>query len=403
MYDVIVVGARCAGAPAAMLLARAGYRVLMVERSTFPKDTLSTLYIHQPGVSLLNRWNVLSEVVNTGCPPIDKVRYTTADIRLEGCSWPSEGLRCAYAPRRHLLDSILARVAVDSGVEFRENCSVNDLVFDEDRVVGVRLRSATGREFTERAMLTVGADGMRSTVAAKVAAPLVVEDPTLSCAYYTYWSDLPPNFELYEAPGHWVGTVPTNDGATLVAAYFPQERFVNVRGDAMNALLTEVEHTAPEVREQMSGGRRIERLYGTGDQRNFFRKAAGPGWVLIGDAGHHKDSITARGITDAFFQAQLLADCIGDCLHDPDGLHTALERFTVQRSDALMADYRNTLKTARLNPLEHRLEMLRAIATSADLTDRYFSTMSGVCPIDEFVTPELLDLMEAREVMSRET
>ncbi|MFE9466664.1 NAD(P)/FAD-dependent oxidoreductase [Streptomyces virginiae] len=396
-YDVIVVGARCAGAPAAMLLARAGYRVLMVERGTFPKDTLSTLYIHQPGVAALARWGLLPAVRDTGAPALDHVRYTHGDIRLEGCSWAADGQRAAYAPRRYLLDPILARGAVDAGVEFRENCAVSDLVFDGDRVVGVRLGAAAGGA-VERATLVIGADGMRSTVATKAGAPMIAEDPTSTCAYYSYWSGLRPGFRLFDTPGHWVGTVPTNDGATLVAGYFPQEQFRSVRGDALNALLTNVEKTAPELREEMAAGARLERVYGTGDQRNFFRQAAGPGWALIGDAGHHKDSITARGITDGFFQAQLLTDCIGDGLHDPDRLRAALHAFAERRLEALMPEYHATLKTARLDPPPHHVELLRAIATSGDLTDRYFSTLSGVCPIDEFVTPELLDLMEEMEM-----
>jgi flavin-dependent dehydrogenase len=396
VYDVIVVGARCAGAPAAMLLARAGYRVLMVERSKFPRDTLSTLYIHQPGVALLARWGVLPSVVATGCPAIDKVSYSVAGLRLEGASWPADGQPAAYAARRYLLDPLLAQAAVDAGAEFRQGCSVHDLVYEDDRVVGVRLSSGGGAETVERARLVIGADGMRSTVAAKVDAKMVIEDPTLTCAYYSYWSDLPAEFRLYEIPGHWMGTVPTNDGATLVAGYFPQAQFADVRGDALNALLALVERMAPEVRDQMGAGRQLERLRGTGDQRNFFRQAAGSGWALIGDAGHHKDSITARGITDAFFQAQLLVDRIGDGLQEPDRLHTALECFAAERTDALIADYQATLKTARLDPPEHQLEMLRVIATSAELTDRYFSTLSGACPIDEFVTPELLDLMDAQ-------
>ncbi|MFH8470699.1 NAD(P)/FAD-dependent oxidoreductase [Streptomyces sp. NPDC017991] len=396
MYDVIVVGARCAGAPAAMLFARAGYRVLLVERSTFPRDTLSTLYIHQPGVALLHRWGVLPAVVGTGCPAIDKVSYSVAGLRLEGASWPAEGQPAAYAARRHLLDPILAQAAVDAGAEFRDGCTVRDLVYDGDRVAGVRLSTGGGAETVERARLVVGADGMRSTVAAKVDAKTEIEDPTLTCAYYSYWSDLPAQFRLYEIPGHWMGTVPTNDGATLVAGYFPQHRFADVRGDALNSLLALVERMAPEVREQMAAGRQLERLRGTGDQRNFFRQAAGPGWALIGDAGHHKDSITARGITDAFFQVQLLADCVGDDLRDPDRLAAALERFAAERTEVLMTDYQATLKTARLDPPEHQLALLRAVATRPELVDRYFSTMSGVCPIDEFVTFELLELMDAQ-------
>lgn len=394
MYDVIVVGGRCAGSPTALLLARAGYRVLMVELARFPRDTLSTLYIHQPGVALLARWGVLPQVVETGCPPLDQATYTVGDIRIEGASWPVDGQRAAYAPRRFLLDRILARAAVDAGVEFRENCAVSDLVFDGDRVVGVRLGTGRGAESVERARLVVGADGMRSTVAARTKAPYQRQDPTLTCCYYAYWTDLPTAFRLYQIPGSWVGTVPTNDGATLVAAYFPQEQFAAIKGDGLRALLDCVERTAPEVAAEMANGRQTGRLFGTGDQRNFFRRAAGPGWVLVGDAGHHKDSITARGITDAFHQAQLLADCIGDGLQEPDRLDTALERFAARRTELLIADYKSTLTTAELNPPAHHFQLLRAISTSRPLCDRYLSTLSGACPVDEFITPEVLDLLD---------
>ncbi|MVO86203.1 FAD-dependent oxidoreductase [Streptomyces sp. p1417] len=391
-YDVVVVGARVAGAPTAMLLARAGYRVLLLERGRFPRDTLSTLLIHQPGCALLKRWGVLPRVAATGCPPIDRVSYTVADVRLEGSSWAVDGVRTAFAPRRHLLDSLLAQAAVDAGAEFRDESTVVDVVFEEERATGVRVRSG-GTEYTVRAALVVGADGMRSTVAAKVGAPVEIEDRKMSCAYYTFWSGLPQRFRLHEAAGSWVGAIPTNDGATLVGAYFPQHRFGQLRGNALGALLDAVGETAPELREQMADGHMVERLHGTGDQRNFFRKAAGPGWVLVGDAGHHKDSITARGITDAFRQVQLLVDCVGDGLHDPRLLGGALDSFAVLRDDMLITDYRNTLTTAALAASRHQIDLLRVIAGSAELTDRYFSAMSGACPADEFVTPELLDLL----------
>lgn len=394
MYDVIVVGARVAGSPTAMLLARAGYRVLMVERSAFPKETLSTLYIHQPGIALLSKWGVLPDVVATGCPPLDRAAYTYAGVRIEGSSWPVEGQQASYAPRRFLLDTILTKAAVDAGVEFRDNCSVTDVVLEDDRVVGVRLKPSEGSEVVERARLVVGADGMRSTVAAKVKAPYEIEDPTLTCCYYSYWEGLPTRFRLYQSRGSWVGTVPTNDGATLVAAYFPQARFAEVKGDGLAALLDTVRHTAPEVRAEMDAGTQVERLFGTGNQLNFFRRAAGPGWALVGDASHHKDSITARGITDAFIQAQLLVDRIGDTLQDPDRLRKSLDEFAAQRTETLIPDYKSTLKTAELNPPGHHLDLLRAAATSGELSDRYFSALSGACPVNEFLTPELLDLME---------
>ncbi|GAA3785011.1 NAD(P)/FAD-dependent oxidoreductase [Streptomyces coacervatus] len=386
MYDVIVVGARCAGAPTAMLFARAGYRVLMVDKARFPRDTMSTLYIHQPGVAHLQRWGLLEAVAATGCPPMDRHGYQVADVRLEGCSWPVDGIRAAYAPRRHLLDPILAEAAVAAGAEFREQCTVDDLLFEGGRVVGVGLRTAAGRS-EERARLVVGADGMRSRTAALAGAPTVFEDPLMTCAYYTFWSGLPTGFEVYQSTDRWVGFVPTNDGLTLVGTYFPQSEFDTVRANVRRAYLGNVAAVAPGLEERLASASQEERLYGTGEQRNFFRQASGPGWALVGDAAHHKDSITGKGITDAFRQATALTECVGDGLQDRPLLDAALDRYAREHQDLLMDGYRDTVATAELKPLR-RLGLLRAIADDPVMTERFFSTVSGACPSSELITPE---------------
>jgi len=393
MFDAIVVGARCAGSPTAMLLARAGYRVLMLDRAEFPSDTLSTHLIHQPGVAALARWGLLDRVRASGCPPLDHAVYEVADIRLEGCSRGVEGQRSGYAPRRHVLDAVLVDGAVASGVEFRAHCSVSGLLRDETgRVAGVE-GTYRGRRFTERARLVIGADGMRSKVAELCDAELTSQKPRLTCAYYAYWEDVPARLELYERPGSWVAAVPTNDGATLVLAYFPQSRFDEVRKDAESAHLEQVRSTAPALYERLQGKRRVERLRGTGDQQNFFRQAAGPGWALVGDAGHHKDSITARGISDAFLQAESLTRHVGDQLGDPDLLGPALRSYAQERDDLLTDGYEATLSVAQLETHEQRLSLLRAVQRDPDLTATYFDIVAGIKSVTALYTPRLLALL----------
>ncbi|MFE1315590.1 NAD(P)/FAD-dependent oxidoreductase [Streptomyces sp. NPDC058755] len=391
MYDVIVVGARCAGAPTAMLLARAGYRVLLLEKARFPRDTLSSHYIHQPGVALLDRWGLLDALRATDVQPIDRVVYHVGDVRLQGCSLPVDGHRTAYAPRRFVLDPILADGAVAAGVELRQGCQVTSLLFENDRVTGVAYRTAEGHEHVERARLVVGADGMRSLVARLVEARTLVEDAPLTCTYYSYWDGLPADFELYDRPGRWVGVIPTNDKRTLVMAYFPQSEFDSVRRDAQSAFTENVRTTAPELYERMAAAHQAERLYGTGEQLNFLRQAAGPGWALVGDAAHHKDSIAARGIMDAFLQAQLLVDRIGDALADRERLDAALRRYARDLDLRFMDFYRSTLTVAELRVPEARLALFRAIAGEQDLTDRYFATLSGAISVDEFYNAELFE------------
>ncbi|MFE0174988.1 NAD(P)/FAD-dependent oxidoreductase [Streptomyces sp. NPDC059002] len=393
MYDVIVIGARCAGSPAAMLFARQGYRVLLLEKARFPQDTLSSHYIHQPGVALLDRWGLLDEIRAAGSRPIDHQSYEGPGVRLEGFSLPVDGHRTTYAPRRFVLDPILAGGAVASGVDFQESCAVTDLIFEDDRVVGVRYTTPGGTEAEERARLVVGADGMRSLVARKVGAPKTIEHPRMTCTYYSYWADVPAHFELYERPGRWIALAPTNDGLTLIMTYFPQSEFADVRTDVESHYLASCRTTAPELYERMMAGRRVEQLYGTGHQENYFRKASGPGWVLLGDAVHHKDSITARGITDAFIQAQSLTDHIGQGLHDDTALTVALKRYERDLDDTFYSFYQGALNVAELKP-DRQAEMMRKLAGHQSLVDRYFSTVSGAISFDDFYNDELLTVLD---------
>ncbi|MGH8793286.1 MAG: NAD(P)/FAD-dependent oxidoreductase [Stackebrandtia sp.] len=395
MFDAIVVGARCAGSPTAMLLARAGYRVLLLDRASFPSDTLSTHLIHQPGVAALARWGLLDALRASGCPPLDRALYEVADVRLEGCARGVEGQRAGYSPRRYILDFILAHAATEAGAQLREQCRVTGLLRDDDgRVVGVE-GSHNGKSFSERARLVIGADGMRSAVGRLAEAPFTVRDPRLTCAYYSYWADVPAALELYEEQGAWTAAVATHDNATLVLTYFPQSRFKEVRADADRAHIDQVRASAPDLYDRLAGKEQIERLRGTGDQQNFMRQAAGPGWALIGDAGHHKDSITARGISDAFLQAETLVRRVDGRLDgDPAGLDEALRQFAKDRDAALVQGYESTLTVARLEtPHEKRLTLLRAVQTDPELTSIYFDMVAGIASPSALYTPKLLELL----------
>ncbi|MFE3263627.1 NAD(P)/FAD-dependent oxidoreductase [Streptomyces sp. NPDC059215] len=395
MYDAIVVGARCAGAPTALLLARAGYRVLVLDKSAYGSDTVSTHLVHQPGIAALARWGVLEQVRASGCPPLERTLYQVADVHIEGCARGIAGQRAKFAARRHILDALLVDAAIAAGAEFRERCRVSSLLRDETgRVVGVAGRHE-GRMFTERARLVIGADGMRSSVARLVAAPYIVRDPLLTCAYYRYWQDVPADLELYERPGGWVAALPTNDEATLVLTYFPQSRFEEIRTDAHHAYQEQIRSTAPGLYERVKDGEPVERLRGSGDQQNFFRQAAGPGWVLVGDAGHHKDSITARGISDAFQQVESLVGELGSTLGgDPAKLDAALARFAKDRDATLAPGYQATLGVARLAPLlDERLSLLRAVQSDPELVAIYLDVVAGIVSADALYTPKLLALL----------
>ena len=249
MYDAIVVGARVAGSPTAMLLARKGYRVLLVDRAGFPSDTLSTHYIHQPGVARLERWGLLPRVVRSGCPPIRNYTLDVGPFALNGSPPPAGEAADAYSPRRSALDQVLVEAAADAGAEVRERFAVKDLVTDGARVTGIRGRTAGGATVTERARIVIGADGMNSLVARSVDAPAYDVQPALTCAYYTYWSGVEmEGAELYPRPGRMIVAAPTSNDLVVTIVFWPNGDFHRVRADIEGNLLASLE-LAPGLAE----------------------------------------------------------------------------------------------------------------------------------------------------------
>src|SRR3954468_20300540 len=150
MYDAIVVGARCAGSPTAMLLARKGHRVLVVDRAGFPSDTVSTHYVHQPGVERLRRWGLLERLIATGCPPAPRLTFDLGPFALSAAPPPAGASDAAYAPRRQVLDQLLVEAAAEAGAEVRERFSMSEVLMEGGRVAGIRGRAAGGATVTER-------------------------------------------------------------------------------------------------------------------------------------------------------------------------------------------------------------------------------------------------------------
>src|SRR5437667_4168951 len=156
-YDAIIVGARCAGSPTAMLLARKGYRVLVVDRATFPSDTVSTHVMHPLGVAALVRWGLLDRLVATGCPPIHTYTFDFGPFTLSGAPGTADA-PVAYCPRRTVLDKLLVDAAVAAGADVREGFTVAEVTFDDGHVVGIKGHSKGGNAVEERAKIVIGAD-----------------------------------------------------------------------------------------------------------------------------------------------------------------------------------------------------------------------------------------------------
>jgi flavin-dependent dehydrogenase len=366
MYDAIVVGARCAGAPTAMLLARKGYRVLLLDRASFPSDTMRSHFIHHPGVVSLHRWGLLPQVVASGCPPIRTRLSDLGDFTLAIPAEAADGVDANYAPRRFVLDTILVEAAGAAGATLREHFTVHELLWDAGRVVGIRGRANGGAMVTERARIVIGADGAHSIVARAVHAPVYDARPALTFAYYSYFSDVPlAGIEVYLRPEECMHiNFPTNYGLSCIAIQAPIAGFPAFRADIEGNFFREIDRV-PQLAERVRAGRREERWYGTADLANFFRTPYGPGWALVGDAGYHKDPVTAQGITDAFRDAELLAEAVDAGFSGRIPMEDRLADYERCRNAAAMPAYKEACQAASFAPIPPEVLARRAALREA--------------------------------------
>lgn len=314
-YDVVVVGGRVAGASTALLLARAGASVVLVERGGGAHDTISTHALMRAGVLQLSRWGVLDRVVAAGTPP---VRHTVFDYpdgkRVEVSIRGSHGVDALYAPRRTLLDPLLLELAVEAGVDVRRGTHVVAVTRGAGgRVTGVATTGPSGHAELLRADLVVGADGLRSTVAREVAAPTVRRGRTASAVLYRYVRGLDvTGYEWHYGDRAAAGLIPTNDDAICVFASTTPSRLRQLRGAGRESAYRAVlEAATPGLGELVGTATDMSRMRGWRGVAGHVRQSWGPGWALVGDAGYYKDPITAHGITDALRDAELLAEAIG--------------------------------------------------------------------------------------------
>jgi 2-polyprenyl-6-methoxyphenol hydroxylase-like FAD-dependent oxidoreductase len=312
-FDVIVVGARCAGAPLATLLARQGLRVAVVERATFPRDTLSTHIVEAPAINFLRRLGVLEEVRATGVTIGTRVDGRQNDFCYEARAGQRPGDIGAFmSVRRHVLDPILVGAAERAGAEVMMGTNVVGLVRDGSRPCGVRIQQA-GEEHALRARLVVGADGRNSTVAGLVNARKYNVVPSERFAYWSFFEGVDPGPDPATVYHRWEGRLviatPADAGLYEVIV-IPDEQFrAEFAADREQAFMDHAMACAP-VAAALTGAQRVGKLYGIKRWEGFFRESAGPGWALVGDAGHFKDPAPGQGMTDAFRQTEALAPAI---------------------------------------------------------------------------------------------
>lgn len=326
MYDVIVVGARAAGAATALLAARAGLRVLVLDRARYGSDTLSTHALMRAGVLQLHRWGLLPAVRAAGTPPIRSATFHYRDGEHRVDIAPSPGVDALYAPRRTVLDPILVDAAAAAGAEFRFGVTVRDVLRDDTgRVVGIVGHDRRQLTYTASARWVVGADGIRSVVAQRVDAPITRRAGSGSAVLYGHWSGVATDgYDWVFRPAATAGVIPTNGGLVTVFVGAEPGR-VRGPGDFEDLLWA----ASPRVAERVLAGRRVGNLRTFAGLPGYLRRPWGPGWALVGDAGYWKDPLTAHGLTDALRDAELLTRALVATLVQGDS--SALESYETTR------------------------------------------------------------------------
>jgi 2-polyprenyl-6-methoxyphenol hydroxylase-like FAD-dependent oxidoreductase len=381
-HDVVVVGSRCAGAATALLLARAGHDVVLVDRSLQLSDVLSTHAIARGGVVQLSRWGLLDAVLATGAPPARQVTFGIDATLTVRRIKERAGVDMLLAPRRHILDGLLVDAARAAGADVRLGLQVSGVLRDRHgRISGVTARDVHGATTEIKARYVVGADGLRSSIARHVGADVIESYASDAAVYYAYvaapdWD----GFEFHLAPSSFAGVFPTHDGQACVWLSRPAGllRPVSRAGtDRATALLGAMADVAPTVAERARAGRVTSRVRGAERLPNHVRACTGPGWALVGDAGYHRDPITGHGITDAFRDAELLATALDQALREPVDEAVALAGYERARAAALRETFDLTRALAAFPP-PHRFAALQ-IQLSAAL-DRE-ATMLASLPV----------------------
>jgi 2-polyprenyl-6-methoxyphenol hydroxylase-like FAD-dependent oxidoreductase len=390
MHDIIIVGARCAGSLTAMLLARQGFKVLLVDRATFPSDTISTHILWPHGAEILARWDLLGTLAATGAPPICRnMTFDVGPFALRGAIPDANDGMGGFCPRRTVLDSLLTTAAAEAGVEVREHFTVDRLLMTDDVVVGVRGHGRDGKPVEERARVVVGADGVNSFVARAVQAQEYDVRPVAACGYYSYFSDVEQeDIELYVRNHHAFGGAPTNDGLHLLMVNWPARDFTTVRAD-VDAHVWRALESAPDFSARVRQGHRQEKWYGTAGVPGYFRKPYGKGWVLVGDASYNRDPITAQGISDALIDAQLLVDALSRWLSGHGAFDELLAAHESARNERVRPMYEFTTHLAALEPPPPEMQALfGALRGNQEATNAFLSAITGAIPLSDFMSDD---------------
>ena len=372
-FDVVVVGARCAGSPLATFLKRAGLNVCVVDQTDFPSDTLSTHMFQVSGIEVLQKLGVMDTVLATGAPPITSCYMKFEDVDMSGPPRIRENdqpvpLLCV---RRISLDERLVEMAKDSGVDMRLNTRVTELIRKDGRVTGVRVARRNGQTSTIEADLVVGADGRLSTVARLTGSRRYHVVPSERMSSWAYFRGVPrqdvSKIYYHRLGDDFVVAAPADDDLFIVAVCPSVEYFDSYRTDSEGWFKRAVDGCEP-VAELIANAERVTKFRGLTRFEGFFREATGPGWVLVGDAGHFKDPTPGQGISDALRQVEKLSEAIVRGFGNPRERDAELRSWARWRDKDAIQHYwfcSDIGKRGAIAPV--MLEILRGIVLSDEL------------------------------------
>jgi flavin-dependent dehydrogenase len=370
-HGVVVVGGRVAGSATAMLLARLGHDVVVLDQASFPSDTVSTHSIARSGVVQLRRWGLLDEVLDSGAPAIRQVTFNAGGESTSRTIKEKAGVDFLVAPRRYVLDTILATAAEHAGADVRPGVTVTGVERDDrGRVVGVLGHDRAGAPINIGAHYLIGGDGLGSRVAGLVGAAINEVRPAGGAAQYAYYAGIPwSGIEFFVAERSFAGVFPTHGGQACIWVCTPSADAKAIRrrtGSRVEAFGQLLERSAPELAERLRHGRRTSPVQGMLRQPNQLRQAFGPGWALVGDAGYYRDAITAYGISDAFRDTELLAAALDQALDGDGDETTALAAYQQQRDQALREIFEITCRLAAYPPVPTFIELQKQLSAAID-------------------------------------
>lgn len=389
-YDAVIVGARPAGASIAALLSRAGFRVLLTDRDTFPKPTLSCPLYFGNTFDHLNRLSIMDKVDAIGAPKLRWYQVQIADIHLRGQMLPYNGYDYTYHIRRELFDQLFfEHVAAQPNVDSQLGFNTTGLLWDNDRVIGIRGSRNGAAEINIYADVVIGADGVFSTVAEHAHATKYNTTPAHTCVYFAYYLNVPyagsePSATMYYDPFERYTFITANahDNLTVVSMSLPASQFEWARAHR-ETLHWDYAQKNPALAARLEHAERVSPMYGVSPRESYYRQPYGSGWVLVGDAGYYKDPLPGQGIHDALRSTQLASDALLESQKNgasPQAWTTALSKYQTTRDRETVPMYKLTNVLA---DLEHEnppqlLDLFRAIAAMPDWSDRYVSLFNGV-------------------------